>query len=957
MLTVSVDILLAHYIPDPIKLEKEERARAREERKKAKAERLASDASVPEDEEDLLKKARKKPAGEFDEKAYWERFEKAKRRAMFSSKPYTPELPPWWPPRIEMMAQAILENVEKTRAVEGHRKMYMVLGGAMLRHGVPSEYMPEIIRRLDLATGGTELQATEKVENACHIIARYKNDEPTAGMPTLRAKWPWVAKAFREAMTLGKKKEHESSNIPDLKTVRNDLIVKMKGVAWANPGPWLFKAPPGTGKTHAICEVAIQIAHTDERRRTAMSFDKNELAAQTERHLVACGEAARRYRSPLSVMREDGTPECVLYPIGRLIQRGGQSVGSLLCEGRKKGRGQYGSDEVDPGCPHRPEVGGTCRAYGAWSQQIESDDHQIEIYNHALIRNHKDFIRGKDFIAIDEPPSILETGTISAQSIHRIFDDQNKGIMFFIRRYEKAWKPILMAMVAWIEHHRKDGDQNPFYDSRVMLEDAIKEGLELAQGEDLDKALIDALAATKLDDSKFATEYDAAIECARHSFAPPPKKEEGHKKKTEKNKGIRKEANEEEGIVVDRAPPLRRWAIRESLIRFKSNPTGAESFAKKYSDASEIYTILQDALIERVKLPAQHKATIQAFKLHEREGSTRLPGSFANITRPNLDMVDVLMLNSPVALCDANAELHGPALMRIRGWSKKEVEDRTTNLVARETALVDRSHWKLGNANRNSWFVNGRPVWTSGLIEVIDKVIAWAATPPNDFRAVLKSPLCFISYKPIEMAMKLTLRIEYDKVRREWIEIGFLEDDADDAIEKLKDPLARWPETWLLGHYGGVRGMNSMDTARTYIALGDPWLALDTVRAEAAWLGVNCMEWWEAKCIAENEQVFGRARAGCRSESMRMLYVGNMFPGGFHWKVADVRTSITDPRPRDEYKSEDLRNMREEIGISLREMATKIGISPASLSKFENGIRCIPIPVYHDVTRIYGLLK
>lgn len=916
-------VAMAHYAPDPADVARAERAEARRAKK-----RLASDAEPLDPATDAADDVPDGASGASPREPRPRRPPRAPPVARVFAK----ALPPWWTPRVEVLAAAVVANAAATRAAGGHHGMFLALAGALLARDAPPEYVPEVVRRVAESARGADLgSATPASALRAARDTVYAADEgrAVAGMPRLRARWRWIADALDRAMGHGVRAEAEarSEPLPTLEEARKGVYEFINATGHGDGSVRMVKAPPGLGKSFQALEAARVLATTAGSgfRRVALSFDKNDLAAQSEAHLAERGQAARRYRSPLAVRAASGAPECRLYPVAALLQAGGQFVGLTLCDGQRR--------DPSSGCVHRPTVGGDCAAYGAWSQLIATGEAPpIELYNHALLRRHEDFLRRIDLLVIDEPPPILASTTVSLDAIRAALGMLLGGSGYFARRYERAMAPVLMGLGAWLQEYAREPDGDRATDERVQLEDAVREGLAIARSTNgtIAAVLADALDATGLVTGPFADDYEAAIAAARlavdPAVRPPPV-----------------------------APMLRRWVVRAAVQRHAVDPAGAAAFAAPWAQASSVYAAVRDGLLDRLDLDAARKATVIGRVVPERAGAPRRTvGAVATLIAPDLDLLAALERPGPTILLDANAELHAPVLRRLFGWNEKQLAERTHVARAAERATVQRGWWKRGGANRGTWILHGRPVWTAGLARDLEMAIGWCANPPEGFEGLLRAPLCFVSYRPVVLAMRMALGQYADAARAAWLESGLTVADADEARAALERPLARWTGPWMLGHYGALRGMNSMDQARTYVALGDPWVSLDAVRAEASWLGVPLVDRWRARCEAEGEQVFGRSRSACRDTYIRMLHVGNVRPGGSYWSSNDISIYTDDPRPIVEFKPDDLREMREEMDVSMRAMAGMLGISHTTLARYENGDCRIPATVYYDILRLYS---
>ena len=123
-----------------------------------------------------------------------------------------------------------------------------------------------------------------------------------------------------------------------------------------------------------------------------------------------------------------------------------------------------------------------------------------------------------------------------------------------------------------------------------------------------------------------------------------------------------------------------------------------------------------------------------------------------------------------------------------------------------------------------------------------------------------------------------------------------------EARETLGPILRCWPGEIVFGHYGAVRGLNSMADVDALITLGDPWPHLGDARNDAAFLGL-AQAWQqrlEAMCRAELEQAHGRIRPVHRARPGRALHVGTVLPSGYGWTSGSVEMRSMPRGPRSE---------------------------------------------------------
>jgi hypothetical protein len=168
-------------------------------------------------------------------------------------------------------------------------------------------------------------------------------------------------------------------------------------------------------------------------------------------------------------------------------------------------------------------------------------------------------------------------------------------------------------------------------------------------------------------------------------------------------------------------------------------------------------------------------------------------------------------------------------------------------------------------------------------------------------------------------------------------------------------PLVReWKGTVLFGHFGALRGLDAMADADNLVTLGDPWVNVDQVRHECAFLGLTDWEArLEAMCRAELEQAHGRLRTVHRTRPARALHVGAVAPGGAGWSRAQVAVRRAAPGPAPSAAEDDdqplLAGAVERAG-SVSQLARSLGCERKTLQRFLAGERALS-PEYREALR------
>jgi hypothetical protein len=861
-----------------------------------------------------------------------------KNRRHVAPSGFVAALPPWWIARAKIVAEAIVETPASVFAKHSYHGMYLCLAGALCHAGVEPELIPAIVHQI--AVEAKSVKPGAHRQSAQYTVSHYAAGNKVAGRGRMGRRWPDVTRAFSRSLLLGRTAEtrEHSALLPDIVTVRKTLKESLE-LASRGAGPVLVKAPPGTGKTRAAYEIAVKNLPQADRSdggsgiRAALSFDKNRLAAQTMNYLTREQVPTRRYRSPLSVLHPDGSHACALYDRAVALQRGGYSVTREFCHGGGSPHGGGDPHAKQSACAYGPLGDGSCVAYGTWEQPLGAGNPDLALANHALVIRCHEFLEEKGWLVIDEPPSILQSHALAVGEIERALRSRDA---FDPRRVDPV-VPALLALRAWALARLEAADDAA--DERVTIGDALADGCErLANDHDFARAIATARVIAGTPDDGRPPSLGDVVAAVRAAFpAPPPS--------IDKRTGQPRVRKVEPRRVQ---PPALRRASRSRAMH-------DTAFAARVGAAAHVVRLVAEA-VDRHGDPWL-EATVLARDVPDREGVDKpLRGAVVYVTMPQRDLIAVLRRPGPVALLDANAELHRPLLRRLFGCDDVELDKRTIRALAREAAMVERVWWKLASANRRAWFVHGRPVWSAGIATALQKSLDWANRLPTWCEEIATAPLCLITYHSVELGIRFALAARDGARTRDhamfgaWKALGLSEKDAEQAVEALADVVGTWKGPWILGHYGAVRGMDDANEARTYIALGAPWPSFDDVQAEAAWLGVNAMDRWVERCMAELEQVFGRSRSACRVIFLRMLCVGSVMPSGEPWNDNDVYVHEgNDPVVSADNSAQQIMEMREEMGLSQEEMAHKIGISRKTMIGYEKGVCHIPGAVLSDI--------
>ena len=404
---------------------------------------------------------------------------------------WTVELPPAWEERVRIIAAAVREV-----QTEWHT-LFLALAGALLSRGAPPEHVPVLCRAVSLATGA-DTRTDDRETGARTTVRRWLAGQPATGYTQLALRWPGVALALDEAMATGveaRMRAQAAAPGPELPASLEETTAALEDVIRrAPPGLTLISSECGLGKTAAAMKVAAERAarpyaspeaqgvRAPPQSKTSISVDKNALAIQIQEDLELRGVAVRRIFGPLSVLREDGTPECRYHETAQHLVAGGQAIKREFCEGRGLQR-----------CEHYDECAARRGSEGP-------GDARVVVGPHALIGPLDKAAGTTGLLVIDEPPHLLDTTPVTLGDLERT----ERALSAFDRAYADAMRPALQAARAWILAAEIPGASLP-----------VKDGLRRFGA---------AVDPEVLEDARVAAEVDGdCVACAAAAPLPDPR--------------------------------------------------------------------------------------------------------------------------------------------------------------------------------------------------------------------------------------------------------------------------------------------------------------------------------------------------------------------------------------------------------------------------------------------------
>lgn len=369
------------------------------------------------------------------------------------------------------------------------------------------------------------------------------------------------------------------------------------------------------------------------------------------------------------------------------------------------------------------------------------------------------------------------------------------------------------------------------------------------------------------------------------------------------------------------APPLQRDVVER--LRFDIPR------AKQLSKASRTAFIVHHALTSEAAV---------TIRVIEKDG-TRM----ALVTRENELMQRALNRAGSVIVTDANAELHLDAMRRMVGY-----DPPLRAFDAHDGASIKRTHVRTLGATRRSWLAHGRLVPEAGFVGAVRAAVDWIIEGP-------RAKVGIVTMRVLEVALAAALGRDIGNL---WAELEQTNEALSIVKHELGSVFARLDGTDLvLGHYGAIRGLNSMRDVDAIVTLGDPWPNMDDACNTGGFLGLG--DAWEARyramARAELEQAQGRLRAIHRQQPGRALHIGALLPSGSAWssnvEVRELAERVGRPANAAAMTVEEVARIVELLG-GVRATARALRCGKSTVGRYLSGEIAVPHPVAIELRRL-----
>lgn len=363
------------------------------------------------------------------------------------------------------------------------------------------------------------------------------------------------------------------------------------------------------------------------------------------------------------------------------------------------------------------------------------------------------------------------------------------------------------------------------------------------------------------------------------------------------------------------SPPLKRDVVER--LRFDIPR------AKQLSKASKTLYVVHHALASEANV---------TIRVVEKDGHR-----VALVTHANEAMERALNRAGQVIVTDANAELHLDAMRTMVGY-----EPPLKAFDAGDGAAIQRTHIRTLGATRRSWFAHGRLVPEAGFIGAVRAAVDWILEGQ-------RRKVGIITMRTLRFALEAALGRD---IGNGWEDAG----QTPEVLEQLKTELApvltQLAGTELVfGHYGAIRGLNSMSDIDAVVTIGDPWSNMDDARNTAGFLGLAEDAWeprYRAHAKAELEQAQGRLRVIYRQRPGRACHIGALLPSGSAWRskveVRQLADRVGRPANGATMTVDEVARIVEHLG-GVRATARALGCGKSTVERYVSGETGTPMPV------------
>jgi transcriptional regulator with XRE-family HTH domain len=232
------------------------------------------------------------------------------------------------------------------------------------------------------------------------------------------------------------------------------------------------------------------------------------------------------------------------------------------------------------------------------------------------------------------------------------------------------------------------------------------------------------------------------------------------------------------------------------------------------------------------------------------------------------------------------------------------------------------------------------PEWAA-ILPALRWAVAWLAEGGETRSVGLIAP------QVIEAAIAHTLAPDDLGPRKAWKACRGTVASLAKARAHLAPILDGWKGRYVLGHFQALEGLDHMADCDATITLMDPRPNLSIERVKALYLGLDIEGRLDDLAAAELGQAHGRLRVVHRSRPGRQLHVGTVAPAGWQGRAVEVSVlPVGRPsRATGAVGAAEVSEARTALGLTGEALAGLLGVSRATLSRYETGARAVPTDV------------
>jgi hypothetical protein len=356
---------------------------------------------------------------------------------------------------------------------------------------------------------------------------------------------------------------------------------------------------------------------------------------------------------------------------------------------------------------------------------------------------------------------------------------------------------------------------------------------------------------------------------------------------------------------------------------------GLSGFAQEFAKVAKVATTLQQALgdsstvLEIVEQNDQRTVAMTIADQDMKDALTREQGS--------------------TFVLDASMELKLPWIRKIVGYDPKLIkmdgaDAQPIKRVLLEASYYNVSHW-MGTGENERKYLALESGALRALSEAINRLSQWGCKTAG-----------IITFKLFRSLLELaagTTELRRKEIHAYLKRCGYTQAMTETDTKQLADVMERWFGKLVFGHFGAVRGVNTMKDVDCLVTIGDPCPNIGDLAREAKFIDVRVEDLRRMSTSEELYQSQERLRSTQRKTPGWALHIGASLPAGHAWATDKITIEeMTGNQMVAAIPPEELKALMENHGIGVRELAHEVGCVPATITRYATAQRTLSAVQY-----------